>query len=105
MEQILNTKMITANRAEELVKQQATSPVEDENYIGVTSIFDRVVQPSPLHSNLDKVEEEKEEEEDSPNEEEVRRRCMTLSSIDRISSKPVVTPIPVISSPNNSTSV
>lgn len=43
LELIMNTKMITANRAEELVKQQMTSDVEDEeDYKKVTTLFSRV---------------------------------------------------------------
>ena len=78
LECIMNTKMITANRAEELVKQQV-GDVEEEDYINVTSLFNRVV-------NSNEVKEEQKET-TTVDEDEVRRRCLALSGVDKISDK------------------
>ena len=79
LECIMNTKMITANRAEELVKQQVVGDVEEEDYINVTSLFNRVV------NNNDAKKEEKEAT--TVDEDEVHRRCLALSGVDKISDK------------------
>lgn len=77
LECILNTKMITANRAEELVKQQVVGDMEEEeDYINVTSLFNRVGSPVDHNSTpvVDKAE--------------IIKRSKALSGVDRISSQP-----------------
>ena len=80
LECIMNTKMITANRAEELVKQQVVGDIEEEDYINVTSLFNRVV-------NSTEVKEEGGTKTEEPDPEEVHRRCLALSGVDKISSQ------------------
>lgn len=79
LELIMNTKMITANRAEELVKQQVVGDIEEEDYINVTSLFNRVVNSTEVKEEDGKTEE--------PDPEEVHRRCLALSGVDKISSQ------------------
>lgn len=79
LEMIMNTKMITTNRAEELVKQQHISySDDDEDYINVTSLFKRNTPTNVI------------EDESSPSvevdQEEIKRRCQALSGVDKISS-------------------
>ena len=51
LERIMNTKMITANRTEELVKPE-TDGEEEEEYIKVTSLFSRVDNTEPSAESL-----------------------------------------------------
>lgn len=81
LELIMNTKMITANRAEELVKQQMTSDVEDEeDYKKVTTLFSRV-------STTDQSGETPVKVESSVSDEEVHKRCQALQGVDQLSSQ------------------
>lgn len=81
LECILNTKMITANRAEELVKQQVVGDMEEEeDYINASSLFNRVAPPS-AHSTP------------AIEKEELIKRSKALSGVDKISSQPVVSPV------------
>lgn len=78
----MNTKMITTNRAEELVKQQTVEDSDDdEDYINVTSLFKRNV---PANSVEDIQEESSKQVE--IDEEEMKRRYKALSGVDKISS-------------------
>ena len=78
----MNTKMITTNRAEELVKQQTVGDSDDdEDYINVTSLFKRNV---PANSVEDIQEESSQQVE--VDEEEMKRRYKALSGVDKISS-------------------
>ena len=53
LERIMNTKMITANRAEELVKPENDGDEEEEEeYIKVTSLFSRVDNTEPSTESL-----------------------------------------------------
>lgn len=75
----MNTKMITTNRAEELVKQHnIEGSDEDEDYINVTSLFKRNVPVQSVEDeSMKQVEIDKEE---------MKRRCQALSGVDKISS-------------------
>lgn len=76
----MNTKMITTNRAEELVKQQNedVNSDEDEDYISVTSLFKRNVPVSAVEDDSMK--------EVDVDAEEMKRRCQALSGVDKMSS-------------------
>ena len=53
LERIMNTKMITANRAEELVKPETDGDAEEEEeYIKVTSLFSRVDNTEPSAESI-----------------------------------------------------
>ena len=78
LELIMNTKMITANRAEELVKQQMTS--DEEDYKKVTTLFSRV-------STTDQSGETPVKVESSVSDEEVHKRCQALQGVDQLSSQ------------------
>lgn len=76
----MNTKMITTNRAEELVKQQNedVNSDEDEDYISVTSLFKRNVPVGTVEDDSMK--------EVNVDAEEMKRRCQALSGVDKMSS-------------------
>ena len=74
LELIMNTKMITANRAEELVKQ------DEEDYKKVTTLFSRV-------STTDQSGETPVKVESSVSDEEVHKRCQALQGVDQLSSQ------------------
>lgn len=78
LEMILNTKMITTNRAEELVKQQQPDYGDDEDYISVTSLFQRNKQPTMIENKFNSTNE--------IDQEEIKRRCQALSGVAKISS-------------------
>ena len=84
LEQIMNTKMITTNRAEELVKQQGKeegeSEEENEDYIKVTSIFSRVSPTTPLGEPHVDVQPE-------VSEEDIVKRSRALKGADQLSSQ------------------
>ena len=81
LECILNTKMITANRAEELVKQQVVGDMEEEeDYINASSLFNRVAPPA-AHSTP------------AIEKEELIKRSKALSGVDKISSQPASTTV------------
>ena len=75
----MNTKMITTNRAEELVKQQhITYSDDDEDYINVTSLFKRNTPTNVIEDESGSSAE--------VDQEEIKRRCQALSGYDKISS-------------------
>ena len=74
----MNTKMITTNRAEELVKQQHVSYSDDEDYINVTSLFKRNTPTNVIEDESGSSAE--------VDQEEIKRRCQALSGVDKISS-------------------
>ena len=75
----MNTKMITTNRAEELVKQQhITYSDDDEDYINVTSLFKRNTPTNVIEDESGSSAE--------VDQEEIKRRWEALSGVDKISS-------------------
>lgn len=81
LECILNTKMITANRAEQLVKQQVVGDMEEEEeYINASSLFNRVTPPAA--NSVPEIEKD-----------ELIKRSQALSGVDKISSQPVITTV------------
>lgn len=83
LECIMNTKMITANKAEELVKQQVVGDIEEEDYINATSLFNRVVTSKEVKEDAGSMPQP----DPQPDPEEVHRRCLALSGVDKISSQ------------------
>ena len=85
LEQIMNTKMITTNRAEELVKQQGKEESESESddnddYIKVTSLFSRVSPTTPQGEAMVDVKPE-------VSEEDIVNRSIALKNADHLSSQ------------------
>ena len=81
LELIMNTKMITTNRAEELVKQQVMGDVEEEeDYQKVTNLFSRVSATEQSGETPIKVAS-------SVSDEEVHKRCQALQGVDQLSSQ------------------
>lgn len=88
LEKIMNTKMITTNRAEELVKQQVVGDMEeDEDYKKVTSLFSRTDTTSGTGASSAEVTTE-------VSEQEARNRCQTLRGVDKLSSTLSVSSVP-----------
>ena len=85
LEQIMNTKMITTNRAEELVKQQGKEESESEeddndDYIKVTSLFSRVSPTTPQGEGMVDIKPE-------VSEEDIVNRSIALKNADHLSSQ------------------